>query len=137
MSDAVFLDTNILVYAFDTRDAQKQDRALTLLSEPSLPFIISTQVLGEFYVTVTRKLPQALSPQIAAAAVEQLSLFSVVGVDAGLVTAAIATSRTSQLSYWDALIIETAALAQCDRIFTEDLADGATVRGVRIENPFR
>lgn len=136
MSDAVFLDTNVLVYAFDTRDAEKQDRALALLSDPSLPFVISTQVLGEFFVTVTRKLPRPLSPEIAAAAVESLSRFPVIGVDTGLVTAAMATSRTSQLSYWDALIVEAAVLARCDRILTEDLADGATLRGVRIENPF-
>jgi predicted nucleic acid-binding protein len=61
----------------------------------------------------------------------------VVGSDAELVLVAIDTSRSAQLSIWDALIIEAARRVGCERVLSEDLADGQTVRGVRIENPFR
>jgi predicted nucleic acid-binding protein len=53
-----------------------------------------------------------------------------------MVHKAIETSRMAQLSYWDALTIEAAASAGCDRVLTEDLATGSIIRGVRIDNPF-
>ena len=59
-----------------------------------------------------------------------------IAIDADLVRDAIAMSRDAQLSYWDGLILAAARLAACDVLLTEDLQSGATIAGVRIENPF-
>ncbi len=136
MSVRAFLDTSVLVYAFDDGEPRKRDRARALLSAPPAPLTLSAQVIGEFYVVVTRKLAKPLPAVDARAAVAQLLRLPVVPVDAELAAAAVASSESSQLSYWDALIVEAARAAGCDVLLTEDLADGATIRSVRIENPF-
>jgi predicted nucleic acid-binding protein len=136
MSARAFVDTNVLVYAFDDGEPTKRDRARALLAGPPTPLVISAQVIGEFYVTVTRKLARGLDEAIASAALSELLRLPVVPIDGDLTRAAVATSRAAQLSYWDALIVEAAATAGCDRLLSEDLADGATIRSVRIENPF-
>ncbi len=131
-----FLDTNVLVYAVDESEPAKRDRARELLAAPDVPLILSAQVIGEFYVVATRKLAIPLDEADVAAAVAELLRLPVVPIDAELVRAAIATSRSAQLSYWDALIVEAAAAAGCDRLLTEDLSHGVTIRSVRVENPF-
>lgn len=139
MTERVFLDTNVLVYAFDTHPASaaKRESALRLLADDALTPCISTQVLGEFFVTVTRKLPQPLSASGAAAVIAELMHLPVVPTDAALVSAGIATAQSAQVSYWDALIIEAAVAAGCRRLLTEDLQHGGWVRGIRIGDPFR
>lgn len=131
----VFVDTNVLVYAFDNRDPVKQSRAIGIL-EGDEHLVLSAQVLGEFYLTVTRKLSIPLTPDVASRVVEQFALLPVVPTDARLVTAAVATSRMHGISYCDALIVEAAVTAGCDRLLSEDLSSGSILRGVRIENPF-
>jgi predicted nucleic acid-binding protein len=98
---------------------------------------VSTQVLQEFYVTVTRKLRVPLAEERAAAAARGLASLAVVGIDKPLVLAAMDTSRHARLSLWDALIIEAARDAGCERVLTEDLSHGQVIRGVRVENPFQ
>ncbi len=131
-----FVDTNVLVYAFDRRDERKRMRALELIQGGSR-LVLSSQVLGEFYVTVTRKLATPMPEAEAAEVVERLCALPVVPVDARLVGAAVATSGAHRLSYWDAMIVEAAAVAGCEVLLTEDLSHGTVVRGVRVENPFR
>ncbi|MFT4028942.1 MAG: PIN domain-containing protein [Protaetiibacter sp.] len=132
-----FVDTNILVYAFDADERSKQQAAQSLLLDAPDRLVVSTQVLHEFYVTVTRRFRRLLEPDQAAAEVERFSRLPVVVTDVPLIRAAIVTSRAYPISYWDALIVEAAVAAGCDRILTEDLGDGDVIRGVRIENPFR
>lgn len=136
MAARAFVDTNVFVYAFDDADPGKRDRARKLLSDPPAPLVTSAQVLGEFYVVVTRKLSEPVSEAQAAAAIDGLLRLPVVPIDGDLARAAVVTSREAQLSYWDALIVEAAASAGCERLLTEDLAGGATIRSVLIENPF-
>jgi predicted nucleic acid-binding protein len=136
MSARSFIDTNVLVYAFDDSDISKRDRARALLGAAEAPMVISAQVIGEFYVVVTRKLAAPLEAMHAAAVVAELLRLPLVPIDGELARAAVATSQAEQLSYWDALIVESAAVAGCDRLLTEDLSDGATIRSVRVENPF-
>lgn len=137
MSGRTFLDTNVLVYLFDRDEPEKRERARGVLESGGYsPFVVSTQVLGEFYVTLTRKLTPRIDPDVALAAVRRFSDFSVVSMDVSLVHRAIDTAKAAQLSYWDALILEAAASAGSSRILTEDLAAGSVLRGVRIENPF-
>ncbi len=139
MSDSVFLDTNVLVYLFDGDSPQKRLRARQVLSSAvgAGRVVISTQVLQEFYVTVTRKLGSPLSESDAEVAVDDLSALDVQSVDTALVKAAIATSRAHRLSLWDALIVESARAAGCERLLSEDMNHGQSLAGVRVENPFR
>ena len=136
MTARAFVDTNVLVYAFDDGAPTKRDRARALLSEPPAPLVISAQVIGEFYVVVTRKLHTPLTEEHAGAAVAELLRLPVVPIDGELARAAMSTARSAQISYWDALIVEAAAAASCDQLLTEDLSHGATIRTVRVQNPF-
>lgn len=136
MSDRVFLDTNIFVYAVDTADADKQKRAQTVLRTTS-DAAVSTQVMNEFFVVTTRKLATPLHPDAAAAVIAEMAKLVCVTVDATLVQSAIRTGRRWQLSHWDALMVEAARRAGCDRLLTEDLAHGTIYDGLRVENPLR
>jgi predicted nucleic acid-binding protein len=135
--DRAFLDTNVLVYLFDRDEPVKTQRARDLL-EQAKPgeLALSAQVLSEFYVVVTRKLTRPLDSAAAAQAVDWLGLLRIVPLDFELVKAAIQTSRSSQLSYWDGLIVAFAAAGGCTRLLTEDLNDGQRIGSVRVENPF-
>jgi predicted nucleic acid-binding protein len=138
MSGRTFLDSNVLVYSVDESPAEKakHGRAVELLTVQPEMLVVSTQVLQEFYVVTTRKLKKPLSEERAARAVRGIAKLDVVGVDAPLVLAAVDTSRAVQISLWDALIIEAASRAGCDRVLSEDLNASQVIRGVRIENPF-
>jgi predicted nucleic acid-binding protein len=131
----VFLDTNILAYDLDAGTPDKQRRAREVLADPAHEFVISTQVLLELYVVLTRKLRPALPEAAAAEVIGSLCRLPVVGTDAELVQRAIALSARHQLSVWDAMVVTAAREAGCEELWTEDLATGAELRGVRIVNP--
>lgn len=137
MTDRAFVDTNVWVYAVDADEPARQARARVVL-EPSASadIVVSTQVLGEFYVTVTRKLARPVPPDAASAMVERMRQLPVVTLDADHVASAIAGSQAWGISYWDALIVVAATSAGCGRLLSEDLADGTTYGSVRVENPF-
>lgn len=136
-AERCFYDTNILVYLFDNDSQSKQARARALLDEEKDKIVLSVQILGEFYVTVTRKLKVPLAPDAAAEAVESFSRFEVEPLTAELVLAAVRRSRSSLFSYWDSLMVETARHAGAEVLFTEDLQHGQEIDGLRIVNPFR
>ncbi len=131
----VFLDTNVLVYAFDTSDREKQARALAVLAQHP-DATISTQVLLEWFAAVTRKLTPPMPPATAQKSLESLAKLSMATADAELVVRAAQTSVEHQLSIWDAIVIEAAAIAGCRVLLSEDLNDGQVIRGVRVQNPF-
>ena len=131
-----FVDTNVLVYLHDRNEETKREQAQTLFLNNDLDLIISSQVLSEFYVTVTRKIRQPLNAAKAKAAVETLAELEVVPVTRNLNVDAVEVSQQHQVSYWDALIIEAASRAGADQLLTEDLNAGSTIRGVTIVNPF-
>ncbi|HET9044004.1 MAG TPA: PIN domain-containing protein [Burkholderiales bacterium] len=134
-----FFDTNVLVYLFDSASPEKQGRARDVFSERAQrdEVVLSTQVLQEFYVTVTRKLAPPLSADEAERLVRDFAAFPVVSTDAPLVGAAIALSRRHQLSLWDAMIVVAARAGGASELLTEDLQHGQVLEGVRIVNPFR
>lgn len=135
MPGRAFVDTNVLVYAVDEADPTKQRIARTLLAQTT-ELVVSAQVLGEFYVTVTRKLAVVVAADTAGELVNKLVRLPCVAVDGQLVQRALVASQRWQLSYWDALVLEAARQAGCVRVLTEDLTDGAVYDGLRIENPF-
>jgi predicted nucleic acid-binding protein len=137
MTDRTFVDTNVWVYAVDRDAGAKQATAVAVLNPARADdLVISSQVLGEFYVTVTKKLSRPVPRDAAARMVDQMRRLPVVAIDEHHVTAAIAGHWSWGLSYWDALIVAAAERAGCNRLLTEDLADGATYGTVRVENPF-
>jgi predicted nucleic acid-binding protein len=138
MSEPVFVDTNVCVYAVDAADPAKRERALEVAAPArGRDLVVSTQVLTEFYAVVTRKLSVPVPAQDAEAMVAHLSALPIVAVDASLAAAAIAGSRKWLISIWDALILRAAEVAGCGLVLSEDLADGATYGSVAVENPFR
>ena len=138
MSYRTFVDTNVFVYAIDDAEPGKRDIAKRVLaSEGYGRFVVSAQILGEFYVTMTRKLAERVSEKEAMNGLEKLDRYQVVPIDAALVRKAMSTSRSAQISYWDGLVVAAAASAGCERLLTEDLNDGQLIGSVRIENPFR
>jgi predicted nucleic acid-binding protein len=137
MSGKVFLDTNILVYAQDGRAPKKQKRSreiITTLVEQDAG-VVSTQVLQEFYVAATRKL--GVDPLAAKAVLKTLSMFEMVQVTPALIDEAVDGSILNRISFWDALVVVSAASSGCGQIYSEDLNPGQRIRGVEIFNPFR
>ena len=134
--DPWFVDTNVLVYAFDDDSPRKQRAARELLHEEAGRLVLSTQVLSEFFVTVTRKLARPLSTVGAIEALDALCELPVQAFGADIVRAAVRRSARSQVSYWDALIIETALAAGTTVLLTEDLQHGQRFGRLRVSNPF-
>jgi predicted nucleic acid-binding protein len=93
-------------------------------------------VLQEFYVAATRKLAVPLPMADAEEAVRALADLSIVPVDSSLILSAIDRSRSMQVSFWDALIIEAALSVGATCLLTEDLQHGRQIDGLRITNPF-
>ena len=139
MSDKVFFDSNILIYVYDTRDQIKQSQAQELLlkATQSQTAVLSAQVLGEFFVVVTRKIPQPMSPSEAAEVIAELGALEVMPLDFSLVQRAIVTQQKYGTSYWDSLIISAAERAGCVRIYSEDLNNGQLYHGIEVQNPFQ
>lgn len=137
MTEPIFVDTNVWVYAVDAADPVKRQRALEITAAVrGRDLVVSTQVLTEFYAVVTRKLVVPISAEDAEAMVRQLDALPVVAIDGSLVLAAITGSREWRVSLWDALIIRAAEVAGCRRLLSEDLADGTRYGSVVVENPF-
>jgi predicted nucleic acid-binding protein len=135
MTGSAFVDTNVFISSVDTAEPDKQQRAQQVLRDTPR-IVVSTQVMNEFYTISTRKLPTPLPADEAARVVMQMTQYTCVPVDADLVLRAIRAGQRWHLSHWDALMVEAARQAACDRLLTEDLADGASYDGIEVENPF-
>ena len=133
-----FFDTNILIYLFDEDVPEKKNLAQELFERETDAgrALLSTQVLQEFYVAVTRKLAYPLSPEVAENVVRNFAELPLIQIDATLVLTAIGKSRSLGFSFWDALIIAAALSGGAECLFTEDLQNRQIVDGMRIENPF-
>ncbi|HEX7329296.1 MAG TPA: PIN domain-containing protein [Casimicrobiaceae bacterium] len=136
MSERVFVDTNVFVYADDAGAKAKRARAREVLSEliRERRAVVSTQVMQEYYVAATRKL--GLSPARARERVERLRRLDTVVVRPELILGAIDLHRLHRLSFWDALVVKAASASGCARLVSEDLNDGQTIDGVTIVDPF-
>ena len=133
-----FVDANVLVYAFDSSAARKQQAARQLLERlwESGAGCLSVQVLQEFFVTVTKKVATPLPVDDAKARIREFAAWRVFAPSTEDVLAAIDLHAQAQIGFWDAMIVLAAAESGCDVLWTEDLADGQVLRGVRIRNPF-
>ena len=136
MSVECFLDTNVLVYAVSSAeaDATKRERALDLVRQAD--FGLSAQVLQEFYVTVTRKIRKPLAPELAVALMDEYRVFPTVPTDYPLIVTAVELSLRYGVSYWDGAILAAAEVLEAPILYTEDLAHEQRYGSVRAVNPF-
>jgi predicted nucleic acid-binding protein len=130
------LDTNVLVYSVDNKAGLRHALAREIVDQAvGRDCRLTLQAVSEFYASVTRT--RVIAPLDAAAQAEDfLLLFPTSAASPMAVRNALAISVAGRASYWDALLVATAAEAGCTTILTEDLADGALLGGVRIINPF-
>jgi predicted nucleic acid-binding protein len=133
-----FVDSNILVYAFDPSAGPKKVAAERLLDRlwQARTGCVSLQVLQEFFVTVTRKTPHPLSIDEGAQLIRELASWRVFAPTVGDILNAITLQKQAKLSFWDAMVVNAAAELGCEVLWTEDLNDSQLLRGVRIQNPF-
>jgi predicted nucleic acid-binding protein len=133
-----FVDTNVLVYAYDVTAGDKHSRARALVEElwGTREGCVSVQVLQEFFVTVTRKIPKPLDAAAAAQIVGDLAHWHVHAPAANDVLAAIEIHRQTGVSFWDAMIVRSTNELGCGTMHSEDLNPGQAYDGVQVRNPF-
>ena len=140
-NERFFIDSNVLVYMYDTSEPRKQR-----LSEELVKGLlriengaVSVQVLGEFFNNVTRRIANPLTIQEADRAVEAISsspTLDVLNIDLPMVRRAISTHSRYGTTYWDSLIIAAAERAGCSAILSEDFNSGQSYHGILAVNPF-
>ncbi len=138
-SGLFLVDTNVLVYAHDPRDRDKQAKAFRVLDRlvRSEGAVLSVRCLSEFFTVVTRRLPERMMPTEAVAQVERLvRSCRVLDLTAAVVLEGCRGSAQHQMSVWDALIWAAAKLNQIPHVLTEDAEHGRFLEGVRFLNPF-
>jgi predicted nucleic acid-binding protein len=127
------------VYAYDAAEADKSQRARAVLDalEGRQAGFLSTQVLAEFFTSVTRRIPEPLSVAEAARSVTRyVGAWVVADVTPLVLLEAIRAVQTYPFSYWDAQIWATAKLNQAPVVLTEDFQDGRVIEGIQFRNPF-
>ncbi|MCX6616100.1 MAG: PIN domain-containing protein [Acidobacteria bacterium] len=134
----VFVDTNVLVYAFDQSAGHKRERARYLLDQlwSDARGCVSVQVLQEFYVAITQKVQKPLTQEAAADIVRDLSYWKLHAPGAKDVLRAIDLQRRHKISFWDAMILCSAAQLGCATVWSEDLTGNRDYDGVFVQNPF-
>lgn len=139
MSVSMLLDTNVLVYAYDRSAPRKQQQALDLLDYLAIrgSGALSTQVLAEFFVVVTRRIAAPLSAGDAYTRIENyLRSWAVLETSGLIVLEAARGTRDYRMQFWDAQIWATARLNQIACVLSEDFSSGSTIEGVQFVNPF-
>ncbi|MEI6425324.1 MAG: PIN domain-containing protein [Lentisphaerota bacterium] len=131
-----FIDTNIIIYANDSRDKRKQAVALALIKKLMSDGngVISTQVLQEYAHVAITKLGQDHS--VIMRQITLLGNLETVGITADIIKRSVELQKLYQINFWDAGIIAAAEIANCDSIMTEDLNTGQMYSGIRAVNPF-
>ena len=137
MSDVVFVDTNILVYAQDEDAGAKRERAIETLKSlwASGRGRLSVQVLQEFYVNVTRKLATPVARSTAREVISAYGTWVHEPTTLSTVVRATDLADMAQISFWDALIVASAEEVGASVVYSEDLNAGQAIAGIRIVNP--
>jgi len=137
MNARTFVDTNVLIYAHDTDANAKHLAAKTILRElwSDRKGALSPQVLQEFYVNVTKKIPNPLSKESARLVVSTYAIWCIETTSVEVLNA-FRIEDESRIGFWDALIVASALKSGASRILSEDMNAGQTIAGIRIENPF-
>jgi predicted nucleic acid-binding protein len=135
----LFVDSNILVYAYDVSAGSKHATAAELIRGLWMDGrgVISTQVLQEFFVNVTGKIAKPLRVATAKEIVKDFSKWKPVLVGTDVIVDAIDIHHENKYSFWDALIIAAAVEGGATTLLSEDLSDKQRIKGISIKNPFK
>lgn len=141
MSDEIkleFVDTDIFVYAYDLSAGKKHETALELVRQLwiSSQGCISVQVLQELFVSLTKKVNPPLDTELTAQIIRDLSTWQTYVPGKEDVHQAIEICHRYKISFWDAMIIQSAIRIGCRQIWSEDLSETQVYNQVRIINPF-
>lgn len=138
MNAVVFVDTNVIIYAYHGAEPEKQPRAMKWIDSLWRERLgrTSMQVLSECYATFTHKIKPALSSDAAWDIVETLFTWNPQPIDAATLGRAFEIQSRYRLSWWDSLVVAAAQLQSCTILLSEDLQEGANYGGVIIRNPF-
>lgn len=140
MKDKVFLDTNVFIYSIDSSPPlkEKADIARQIVKGhiSDGTGVISIQVLQEFYQVSTQKIQVPLSMEEALEYMHYMAVLETVHPDFNMIVAAVYLHKRIKLSFWDGLIVQAAAAADCSLLLTEDLQDGFRVGELAVKNPF-
>lgn len=133
-----FVDSNVLVYAFDTSANNKHARAAKLVADlwQTGAGCLSIQVLQEFYVTVTHKIPAPLSRSTATQIVADISAWPVHSPTTVDILEAIRLQERHNISFWDAMIVNSAVQLGCNLLWSENFSAGRLYGSIRVESPF-
>jgi predicted nucleic acid-binding protein len=137
MSDKVFVDTNILMYAHDRSGGEKHNRAVAALQEVwgSKLGVVSTQVLHELCVNLRRKANPPLSSERTRQVLQNYLSWEVFVLKPESVLQAMDIENQYKVSFWDALIIYSAEACGASVLYSEDFSDGQNYGSVRVQNP--
>ena len=137
MNGRSFLDTNVLVYAYDPTDPRKQKIAEDLVKQAMAgDAVISTQVLAEFAATLLHKVAVGRTAEDLVLMLDILAPIRVVPSDGDTVRRAVEARKAYGIHFYDGMIVASAERAGCARIWSEDLNAGQKYFGVAVENPF-
>ncbi|MDH7512712.1 MAG: PIN domain-containing protein [Clostridiales bacterium] len=133
-----FVDTNVIVYSYDSTAGEKHSKAKKIMTDlwRSGGGLVSTQVLQELYVTLTRKIPRPLKSAEAGEIIEDMLTWDIVVNDGESILQAISLETREKVSFWDALVVVAAMRGGAETLLSEDLPAGRTLEGVRVLNPF-
>jgi predicted nucleic acid-binding protein len=137
MSDKYFVDTNILMYAHDTSTGAKHERAKALIAElwRDRTGVVSTQVVQELCVNLRRKAGHPVDVKAAREIVADYLTWQVIVNSGESILASLDLEERYQISFWDALVVQSAQTAGADILYSEDLSDGQYYGSVRVVNP--
>ena len=132
-----FVDTNVLIYAYDQSAGERHARARALVADlwRMRRGCLSVRVLQEFYVVGARKLIEIEGADLRVILAD-LALWQVHAPTAADALGAVGLSERYQVSFWDAMILQSAARLSCPLVWSEDLNAGQDYQGVRVQNPF-
>jgi len=137
--DKIFIDTNIMIYAYDVSAVEKHQIASHILSDlwNSGLGVLSTQVLQEFFVNIVQKIQKPIDKKLAKEIVRDFLRWQVVVNNGDSILDAIDIYDKYRYSFWDSMIIEAAIKGGAVFLMSEDLQHGQVISGVTIRNPFK
>ena len=137
--DKIFIDTNIMIYAYDVSAVEKHRIASHILSDlwNSGLGVLSTQVLQEFFVNIVQKIQKPIDQKLAKEIIRDFLRWQVVVNNGDSILDAIDICDKYRYSFWDSMIIEAAIKGGAVFLMSEDLQHGQVISGVTIRNPFK
>jgi predicted nucleic acid-binding protein len=138
-NDKCFVDTNIIIYAYDKSSDQKHQTACRIMKElwEKKNGILSPQVLQELFVTVTKKIPNPLNTKSAYKLVESLGKWELIQPNLHVILKAVEIHEIYSFSFWDALILSSAVNSGAKFLLSEDMHHGFKLDPIQVINPFR